>query len=258
MNTAVIAENDFDGDGDIDLFVGSRSVPQSYGTSPQSFLLANDGTGNFTDVTRSVAQNIESIGMVTGAVWANVSGDGKKELVVVGEWMTPRVFAFTNNQITEVKTNLGTLQGLWQTVTAADVDGDGKEDLLLGNIGENFYLRPTEKEPVKLWMADFDNNGTVEKIITRSIGGKDVPVFLKKELTDQIASLKKQNLRYDEFGNKTIQQLFPASVISKCEIKVFNYNSSVVAFTKSEAIFSFKSSLPRCSFPASIKLRSQI
>ncbi len=101
--------------------------------------------------------------MVTGAVWANVSGDDKKELVIVGEWMRPRIFTFTNNRFVEVKTNLHNISGLWQTVTATDLDGDGKDDLVLGNMGENFYLRPSEQVPVKMWMADFDKNGTVEK-----------------------------------------------------------------------------------------------
>jgi hypothetical protein len=237
MNTAVVIENDFDGDGDLDLFVGSRSVPQNYGRDPQSFLLLNDGSGKFTDATKSLNADIGNIGMVTGAAWADVSGDGKKELVIVGEWMHPRVFTFANNRLAEVKTNLGGSSGLWQTVTASDIDGDGKDDLVLGNMGENFYLRPAEKTPVKMWMADFDNNGTVEKIITRTINGKDVPVFLKRDLTDQIASLKKQNLRHDEFGKKSIQDLFPPEVLQKCIVKIFNYSSSVIAYTKSDGNF---------------------
>ncbi len=237
MNTAVVAPNDFDSDGDIDLFVGSRSVPRNYGTAPQSFLLLNDGTGKFKDITNTAGQILGKAGMITGAVWADVMNDTKKELVVVGEWMTPRVFSFNAGKFTELNTNLSSLFGLWQTVSAADVDGDGKEDLLIGNLGENFYLNPAEKTPVKLWIADYDNNGSTEKIFTRNIAGRDVPVFLKKELTDQIASLKKQNLRYDEFGRKSMQELFPPEVISKSEVKLFNYSSSIVALSRKDGNF---------------------
>jgi hypothetical protein len=237
MNTAVVTPYDFDGDGDMDLFVGSRSVPQNYGTDPQSFLLVNDGSGKFSDGAKTLNPAISNIGMVTGAAWANVSGDEKKELVIVGEWMHPRIFTITKNRFEEVATNMKDHFGLWQTVTVSDMNEDGKEDLIFGNMGENFYLRPTEKAPVKMWMADFDGNGTVEKIITRTVNGKDVPVFLKKELTDQIASLKKQNLRYDEFGKKSMQDLFPAEVLKKCIVKVFNYSSSVIAYNKGNGNF---------------------
>jgi hypothetical protein len=240
MNTSVIIANDYDGDGDEDLFIGSRSVPQSYGVDPQSFILNNDGTGKFSDVTKQLNDVIGTIGMVTSAVWANINGDEKKELVIVGEWMHPRIFSVTNNRFIELKTNLSTNAGWWQTVTASDIDGNGKEDLLLGNIGENFYLQPNEKAPVKMWIADFDNNGSIEKIITRTINGKDVPVFLKKELTDQIASLKKQNLRHDDFGKRSIQELFPNGELKKCIVKHFNYSSSVTAFNNGDGNFTVK------------------
>ena len=145
VNTAVIADHDFDNDGDLDLFIGSRSIPQDYGNSPNSFFLLNDGNGRFTDATKALSSNVGTIGLVTGAVWADVSGDQNKELVVVGEWMGPRIFTYNKNRFEEVATNLNQLRGWWQTVTVADMDGNGKLDLILGNIGENFYLCPTEE-----------------------------------------------------------------------------------------------------------------
>ncbi len=240
VNCAVVAANDFDEDGDIDLFVGSRSVPLNYGPAPQSFLLQNNGNGKFTDATKSICPALENIGLLTGAVWVNVSGDKKKELVVVGEWMTPRAFTFVANRMEEVKTSLNTIYGWWQTVAVADLDGDGDEDLVLGNIGENFYLHPDEKKPVKLWMNDFDKNGSVEKIITRTIEGQDMPVFLKRDITEQVVSLKKQNLKYEDFGKKSIQELFDPEIIKTCVVGTFNYTSSCIALNEGEGKFSLK------------------
>lgn len=229
MNTSVAIANDFDSDGDQDLFVGSRSIPQAYGASPPSFILVNDGSGRFNtmDISKS---SMADLGLVTGAAWANVSGDAKKELVVVGEWMAPRIFSVSYTGISEIITALNEMKGWWQSISAADLDGDGREDLVLGNIGENFYLRPTVESPVKMWIADYDNNGTVEKVITRTINGKDVPVFLKRDVTDQIASLRKQNLKYEAYATKSVQDLFGEPVLNKSIVKTFTYNSSVIAF----------------------------
>src|SRR5690606_34390011 len=138
MNIAVVIANDIDDDGDQDLFIGSRSLPFAYGISPQSYLLENDGKGNFTDVTISKAPGLQYAGMVTGAVWADIDGDKKNELVICGEWMSPKIFAFTGHQFKEAATNLSELLGWWQDIAVADVNNDGKQDLILANIGENF------------------------------------------------------------------------------------------------------------------------
>lgn len=237
VNVSTVIANDFDGDGDLDLFVGGRSVPQNYGVPPQSFILVNDGKGHFTDMASVKNKDIANIGMVTGAVWANVTGNLKKDLVIVGEWMTPRIFSYNGDHFVEVKTNFSNLYGLWQTVAVSDLDGDGRQDLILGNIGENFYLRPNEKTPVKMWVKDFDNNGSVEKIITQTIDGKEVPVFMKKDLIDQVVSIKKQNLKNEEYAKKTIQELFPKEILNKSSVYQFNYGSSCIAYNNGSGNF---------------------
>ena len=230
MNIAAAAANDYDGDGDEDLFVGSRSTPFVYGQLPQSYLYQNDGQGHFKDVTPPA---LAKVGMVTGAAWADVTGDGKKELIVTGEWMPTRIFSFQSGTFTEVKnTGLENLNGWWQSLAVADVNGDGKQDLVIGNIGENFYLRPTLNAPVKLWVKDFDNNGTLDQFLTQSINGRDRPVFLKREITDQFPSLKKGNLKHSEYAQKSIQDLFGEDVLAKAEQRTFNYAASVVALNQ--------------------------
>lgn len=237
MNTGCVAANDVDRDGDLDLFVGGRSVPQQYGAAAQSMLLLNDGTGRFTDATPQWSPALSAVGMVTGAVWANVQGDPREELIVVGEWMTPRVFGHKGARLEEIKTNLANYHGWWKAVAAADLDGDGDRDLVLGNLGENFYLRPDKDRPVKLWVKDFDDNGTAEKILTRTVAGKDKPVFLKKELTDQVASLRKQNLKYTDFAGKSAQELFTSRQLENVSVLPFDYPSSCIALNDGKGGF---------------------
>ncbi len=247
-NNAVVLAADFDGDGDLDLFAGSRSIPQRYGPSPNSFIYINDGKGNFIDIAKTKNQDISVIGLVTGAVWTDVTGDRKEDLVIVGEWMAPRIFSFKEDRFVEIKTNLSDMHGWWQSVAAMDVDDDGDNDLVLGNFGENFYLRPDASAPVKLWINDFDNNGTIDKIITRTVAGKDVTIFLKKEITDQIASLRKNNFKYEEFATKSIQQLFTPEVLKKSVVKTFNYASSAIAINDGKGNFQLNALPPEVQF----------
>ncbi|HXS57728.1 MAG TPA: FG-GAP-like repeat-containing protein [Hanamia sp.] len=236
-NISVALPFDFDGDGDLDLFIGGRSVPHEYGVTPTSYVFVNDGQGHFTDMAKTRNPDISSVGMVTAAAWANVVGDTKKELIITGEWMPTKIFSFNGDHFTEIKSNLDSLYGWWQSIAVGDFNGDGLADIVLGNMGENFYLRPNLKSPVKLWMYDFNNNGTLDKILTKTVDGKDKPVFLKHEIQDQIPALKKQNFTHAEYATKAIQQLFPAEVIKKCAMKQFNFGSSVIATNKGNGQF---------------------
>ena len=240
MNAGVLLSFDFDLDGDLDVFAGSRSVPQNYGLSPESFVYVNDGKGHFTNMPSVNKGSLSNAGMITGAVWANITGDSKPELTVVGEWMAPMVFAYNGNNFVEVKTSMSSLFGWWQCVTASDLDNDGKVDLVLGNMGENFYLKPDEKHPVKLWIGDYDKDFLPDKILSRTVGQKDMPVFLKREMVEQFPFLKKQSLHYSEFAQKSVQDLFDKENINKSDVKLFTFSSSIVAFNEGNGKFTIQ------------------
>jgi enediyne biosynthesis protein E4 len=240
MNIAVAIANDFNNDGSPDLFIGARSYPGIYGLDPQSYLFVNDGKGHFTDIAQTKNADISKIGMVTGAVWQDITGDKQKELIIVGEWMAPRIFSFNNDHFDEVKTNLSDKFGCWQSVTTADVNNDGKQDLVLGNIGENFYLNPTAEAPAKLWLNDYDKNGDVDKVMTYTINGKDMPVFLKNEMQDQLPLVKKQNLKHKDYAVKAIQDLFTNEMITSSIVKNFTYAPSCIAINEGNGKFTIK------------------
>lgn len=239
-NVSTAVAYDFDGDNDADIFVGARNVPQQYGASPTSHIYVNDGSGHFTDMDAAKTGGISAVGMVTNAIWADVAGDQKEELVIVGEWMYPHIYAYNGESFTEVKNNLSRMFGWWQSVEAADVNADGKTDLILGNIGENFYLRPDSLHPVKLWVNDFDQNNIMDKVLTSTINGKDLPVFLRQALQEQIPSVKKQNLRHAAYAEKSIQDLFGPELIKKSLQKTFNYASSCIAINNGNGNFTVR------------------
>jgi flagellar biosynthesis protein FliQ len=249
-NTSVILSFDFDGDGDQDVFIGGRNVSYRYGTNATSTILMNDGKGNFTDVTNEKAKTIANIGMVTDAIWADVLGDGKQQLIMVGDWMAPRIFSYTNNSFQEVTTNLKDMFGWWRSITVSDLNGDGKKDLIIGNIGENGYLHPTKEAPVKLWLNDYNMNGSLDKILTQTIDKRDVTVFLKHDMEEQIPILKKQNLRHEAFAKKSIQELFSTDIIKSSVVKTFNYCSSIIAWNDGKGHFTIE------KLPASVQLSS--
>lgn len=230
---------DYDGDGFPDLFIGNRSVPQNYGATPESYILKNDGQGNFKNVTASVAPQFADLGMITSAAWADINGDGRHELIVAGDYMHPRAFSFNGTQFEEISTGLEDLSGWWQTIAVADLNGDGHMDLILGNLGENFYLQADSASPVKIFCKDFDDNGTIDKVFTRTINGHDMPVFMKKEMTDQMPSLKRLNLKNEEYAGKTVQELF-GDKLKDATVKQINFTSSVVAYNDGKGRFAIR------------------
>lgn len=237
FNTAVAVPFDLDQDGDLDLFVGNRSIPSIYGAPPKHYVYQNDGAGNFIDVTKNVSTDINVLGMVTDAKMVDVTGDARPELVVVGEWRTPTIFEIKSGKLVPMASNLDQYSGWWYALESDDVDGDGDQDLILGNSGDNFYFSGSREQPARLWVNDFDGNGVIDKIATRSIHGKDLPIPMKKELTSQIPSLKKQVLKHSDYAEKSMQNLFKPEIMKKSVVMEGNYMLSAVALNNGNGQF---------------------
>ena len=202
---STVVASDFDKDGDLDLFVGGRIVPGHYPEAPQSFLLQNDGKGNFTDVTKSVAPLLERVGMVTGALWTDFDNDGWTDLTIVGEWMP--VSFYKNNQGKAFSKTFEDAPGWWTSITGDDMDNDGDIDYICGNLGLNSLFQASPQEPVSIYAKDFDGNGSFDPLVTRYVQGKEYLTHPRETLTDQIVSLKRKLVRYAIYGGASIQDI---------------------------------------------------
>ncbi|MEL6706506.1 MAG: VCBS repeat-containing protein, partial [Bacteroidota bacterium] len=201
MSGSTVAPADFDQDGDLDLFVGARSVPLRYGDIPRSALLVNNGRGRFTDVTERRAPALMEAGLVTDAVWTDTDADGDLDLVAVGEWMPVRVFENVGSGALEAAAvpGLAETEGLWTRVVAADLDGDGDDDLVAGNLGLNTKLRGTPERPVTMLVADFDGNGSTEQLLSlypSADSDTAYPFTLRQDLVRQLPHLKRRYPRF--------------------------------------------------------------
>jgi enediyne biosynthesis protein E4 len=225
-----VAAADFDGDGAIDLFVGGRSVPGRYGIDPQSVLLRNDGRGKFTDVTDKAAPGLSHIGMVTDAVWKDIDGDGRPDLIVVGEWMPITIFHNAGHGKLE-KMNVPGLEksnGWWNRIIAGDFTGHGRVDFIVGNLGLNTRLQAKEKEPVTMYVKDFAHNGFVQQIVSYYNNGKQYPLALRDDLLRSLTFLQDRYHNYKDYAKQTVADVIPQKDLNDAVVKnAYTFATSV-------------------------------
>jgi hypothetical protein len=215
-----VAVADFDGDGHPDLFVGRRAVARAYGVSPRSYLFKNDGKGRFRDVTMELAPALAEAGMVTAAAWTDYDGDGHLDLVVTGEWMPVRVFHQEGGRFVERTTEVGlkASNGWWNSVTVADVNGDKRPDLVLGNLGLNAYVKASQKEPARLYVGDFAHNHGVISILTAYRNGVSQTIPGRDELEHAIPWLREKFESYASFGAGNLESVFPKANVRAAKV----------------------------------------
>ncbi|GAA4417660.1 VCBS repeat-containing protein [Nibrella viscosa] len=233
-----VAAADFDGDGDIDLFIGSRLIPGQYGYNPPSYLLINDGTGNFKNYTKRYLPEVEQLGMVTAATWADLNGDRYPELIVVGDWMPIQVFENKRGKLSlnpslAPRTPAGEVlktNGWWNCVKAGDIDGDGDIDLVVGNLGLNSRIRATQSVPAELYVNDFDGNGVYEQVINcADETGELFPMVLKQDLQKTMPAIKKKYIKYADYSGKKLKDLVDENALNKAVVRqVFTAESAIL------------------------------
>ena len=216
-STSTVKAGDFDGDGDMDLFVGVRLQAFLYGAPMSGYILRNDGKGKFDNVTEEVAPGLVGIGMITDAAWADVNGDGKPDLLVVGEYMPVTLFINDGHVLENVTTRAGLANsnGWWNSLKAVDLDGDGDMDFVAGNHGLNSRFRATLEKPISMYVGDFDENGNIDQIICAYNGSASYPVVLKHDLVNRIPYLKKRYLKYENYKDQQISDIFSAEQLEK-------------------------------------------
>ncbi|MES3033544.1 MAG: VCBS repeat-containing protein [Gemmatimonadota bacterium] len=230
-NGSCVVPGDYDGDGDMDLFVGSRVVAREYGVSPKSRLLQNDGRGRFTDVTESVAPGLLQAGMVTSAAWVDQDRNGTLDLVVAGEWTPVRVYRQSSGRFTDRTREAGMAgsEGWWNHVAAADLNGDGRTDLVLGNQGLNGYITASASQPAEMYVYDFFGNGTLEQVITFYKHGVSYPLATRDEMVKLMPPLRAKYLTYKSFGASRVQDILPADELAKAAVLKAHTFASAVA-----------------------------
>lgn len=201
-----IAVNDLNGDGYPDLFLGGRAVPWKYGTIPRSYLLMNKGNQHFEDVTAQFSKDLQYPGMVTDAHWTDMDGNGKMDLLLSTDWGTVDLYLFENGKVS--KQSITQLHGWWNSCMPIDIDGDGDLDIIAGNFGLNSRLQASEKEPVRMWVNDFDDNGTDEQILTYFLRGEEICFSSKTQLEKRMPVLKKKFLYAADFAKTAVKDIF--------------------------------------------------
>jgi enediyne biosynthesis protein E4 len=242
LTASCVVPYDFNGDGYPDLFIGGRAVPWAYGKTPQSYLLLNNKNGSFSDVTTKYAKDLGHIGMVTNALWYDIDLDGHKDLLLSLEW--DGIVAFLNRSGTFEKKYLTTKKGWWNFLLPCDVDGDGKIDLIAGNLGLNSRLKASEKEPVRLYYNDFDGNGTKEQVLSYYLAGRELPFASKAELEKQMPFLKKKFFYAEDFAKASMADVFGQDKLQSADMLTANYFSNAILLNKGNLEFETKALPP--------------
>ena len=216
VNASCVRPADVDGDGDTDVFVGGRVIPGKYPETPNSYLLLNDGKGNFADKTALFAPGLQNTGMVTDAIWVDLNNDKQKDIIIVGEWMPIKVFINEKGNLTD-KTNMyfnSAVSGWWNRIYADDFDKDGDLDFIAGNRGLNTQVKVSPEQPCTMFYKDFDNNGSIDGIMCYYIQGKSYPAMSRDEIVEQMPVLRKKFNDYASYSTATINDFFSGNELS--------------------------------------------
>jgi hypothetical protein len=228
IDGSIVTACDYDRDGDLDLFVGGRMVPQSYPFPEKSILLQNDH-GIFSDVTQSACKDLANLGMVTSALWTDYDNDGWVDLMVTGEWMPLRIFKNEKGVFSDVSADLGLAgtNGWWNSITPIDINNDGRTDYIVGNQGLNNRYEASAGKPVYVIAKDFDNNGIIDPVMNAWMNGAYYPLHFRNDLISQIGFMEKRFPTYGDYSIARSDSLFtPNELQGALELKAYKLSSS--------------------------------
>ncbi|MBD0378315.1 MAG: VCBS repeat-containing protein, partial [Flavisolibacter sp.] len=241
---------DFDGDGDLDLFIGGRVHPERYPEPVSSFIYRNDskdGKIKFTDVTAEVAPFLKDIGLVCDAVWSDYDNDGWVDLVLAGEWMPITILKNNKGKFQHQTTNsrLQTLFGWWSSITAGDFDNDGDIDYVVGNLGLNSFFKASEQEPVKIYAADFDGDQAYDAIPTLYLPDKngqrkEYPANVRDDMVKQMIGTRRKFPNYKSYADADVNLLLSKEEQQKALVLKANFFASCLLQNKGNGQFDVK------------------
>jgi hypothetical protein len=236
-NAGAILAVDIDQDDDMDVIIGGRSSPGSFPVAPKSYLLKNE-KGKFVDVTKDLFPALENLGMITDIEAADLDGDGRNELIIAGDWMPISIFSFEGKKMTDKTASYGLEKssGWWKSITLDDIDGDGDQDIVAGNIGLNNRFQASEEYPLTLIAKDFDGNGSLDPLMCYYYKGKLYPYVGKDAIIGQIPRLKKKYVRYAPYAVATIQDIFTKSELEG-SLNLYAYTLETTLFINDQKKF---------------------
>ena len=225
INASVVRTLDIDGDGDHDLAIGSNATPGKFGQASRNYLFKNSGRGVFVDVSEEFSTEFMNAGLINDIAIVDMNRDNLPDLVAVGDWMPVTIFVNTGKSFSVNR--IEDSAGWWNCLQVEDFDQDGDNDIVAGNWGLNTRLRATSKEPVDMYIDDFDDNGTEETIITYFYNGRRTLLASKDELGKQLPSIKKRYLSYRDFANADLDEIFHADKLQSASKKSATMLASV-------------------------------
>jgi enediyne biosynthesis protein E4 len=235
LTASVVAVEDYDGDGLPDIFIGGRAIPRFYGQEPASYLFKNLGNRKFENVSMQTFSELSNVGMVRDARWHDFDGDGKPDLIIASEWETIKIYYNKGNSFSPVE--ISTHKGWWNTLFLADLNHNGKTDIIAGNQGLNSRMPASDIEPIRMYVNDFDNNGQPEQIITYYLQGEETLLANHEALLKQIPELKKRFLFAKDFAGAGLRDLLGQTAIQNSRVYEANTMASMVFIQKEQGSF---------------------
>jgi hypothetical protein len=252
VSSQSVISSDIDKDGDRDLFVGTRLIPGKYTFPADSYLLLNEN-GTFKKATPERAPALQKIGMVTDAVFSDINKDGQDDLMIVGEWMDIKILINYDGSFIDKSSEFGleNTRGIWWSITAADLDGDGDDDYVLGNLGKNNKFKASKEHPFKVYANDFDDNGTNDVVLAKFYKDDYVPLRGRECTSQQMPYIGEKFKDFHSFASSKLFEILPENKLDKAVVYEIESFESIVLFNNNTSFK--KQTLPNAAQVSPIK-----